>query len=242
MRHAFGRYPNILCAPKLLGFSGASFLMILGKDIPLSNRPGGTGHSSTWKLRFSLDELSRPPPALAPTETLHPCTCTTPCQCVHVVDAENHGLPMFCNASASHHQRQSLATPAATSPRTPSAWPVDLLFGRLALDASTARPMWLPSSQRQDFQCEEHEVGVSTFSHSRQVLSCQDSQNKLPICQGVSCPDCRLQDSHSRILDRWTQRFCLKAISSKTECENLVSPPLDGLIRWESVERRTRKM
>ena len=36
--------------------------------------------------------------------------------------------------------------------------------------------------------------------------------------------------------------FWLKAISSKTECENLVSPPLDGLIRWESVERRTRKM
>ena len=123
-----------------------------------------------------------------------------------------------------------------------TAWPVDLLFGRLALDASTARPMWLPSSQRQDFQCEEHEVGVSTFSHSRQVLSCQDSQNKLPICQGVSCPDCRLQDSHSQILDRWTQRFCLKAISSKTECDNLVSPPLDGLIRWESVERRTRNM
>ena len=30
--------------------------------------------------------------------------------------------------------------------------------------------------------------------------------------------------------------------SSKTECENLVSPPLDGLILWESVERRTRKM
>ena len=28
----------------------------------------------------------------------------------------------------------------------------------------------------------------------------------------------------------------------QTECENLVSPSLDGLIRWESVERRTRIM
>ena len=34
----------------------------------------------------------------------------------------------------------------------------------------------------------------------------------------------------------------LKAMSSKTECENLVSPPFAGLIRWKSVERRTRKM
>ena len=25
----------------------------------------------------------------------------------------------------------------------------------------------------------------------------------------------------------------------QADCENLVSPPLDGLIRWESVERRT---
>ena len=30
--------------------------------------------------------------------------------------------------------------------------------------------------------------------------------------------------------------------SSITGCETLVSPPLYGLIRWESVERRTRKM
>ena len=40
----------------------------------------------------------------------------------------------------------------------------------------------------------------------------------------------------------WLKPFWLKAISSKTECENLVSPPLDGLIRWESVEWRTRNM
>ena len=41
----------------------------------------------------------------------------------------------------------------------------------------------------------------------------------------------------------WLKKpFGLKAISSKKECENLVSPPLDRLIRWESVERRTRKM
>ena len=63
---------------------------------------------------------------------------------------------MFCNASASDTNRSHFATPAATLARDPTTTgePVDLLFGRLALDASTCQGVPLFTTRAPGFSFE----------------------------------------------------------------------------------------
>ena len=92
---------------------------------------------------------------------------------------------------------------------------------------------------------------ISLFLSFRELSTWRDKPIELMYLPVSGCIEMELRHPAtmrdgpwfpSTLQARLLKPFWPKAISSKTECENLVYPPLDGLIRWESVERRTRKM